>query len=90
MYYDANCLAATYIAFCRHYGEHDTEATTKRRNWNKEAIEQMVRDLAAPWQDLKCTLQKRLEEDSKLIEELMVWAIEHIGNAEHNLFPSHY
>ena len=58
-------------------------------NWNEEAIEQMTRDLAAPWQDLRSTLHRNLESYSVFVEELMDWVIEYLGEFESSLFSSH-
>jgi hypothetical protein len=85
--YDPNLLAATYSAFCRNFGDYNTEAVGEH-NWNEEAIERMVKDLAAPWQDLRSTLQRTLEDNNRLIEDLMNWAIEYLGKVEGKHFPS--
>lgn len=51
-------------------------------NWNEEAIEKMAQDLATPWSDLNINLQSTLEENRRLAEDLMSWAIEYLGKVE--------
>lgn len=77
---DANRTAATYAAFCRKYGNYKTTAAGSH-NWNEEAIERMVRDLAAPWQSLRSTLQNRHESIIIFVEELIDWAIQYLGTS---------
>jgi hypothetical protein len=89
MRYDTNSLTGTYSAFCRFYGYHNTEKAGTH-NWNEEAIEQMTRDLAVPWQNLRSTLQRNLENHTAIIEELMDWVIEYLGKADANLFSADY
>lgn len=72
-------LVASYSAFCRNYGDHCT-GTIGCRNWNEEAIGRMVRDLAAPWQSLRSTIQNRHGLTTVSVDGVMDWAIEYIGN----------
>lgn len=57
-------------------------------NWNERAIEQMVRDLAAPWRELKSMLQSSLERDTKFIGDLMDSSMEYAGNMAEFFFLS--
>lgn len=74
----SNCLAATYSAFCRNFGDYFTEKVG-RHNWNEEAIEQMARDLETPWETLKSTFSRDLEGRENRIQQLMDWVIEYLG-----------
>ena len=89
MHYDSNCFIETYSVFCRNFEDHTT-AAVGRHNWNEEAIKQMARDLAAPWQDLRSTLRSFLEDIDRLIEDLMDWAVDYLGKADVNLSRSDY
>ena len=53
-----------------------------KHNWNEEAINEMVRDLAAPWQNLESAFHSSMERDIEFIKALMDQAIEYIGKAE--------
>jgi hypothetical protein len=53
-------------------------------NWNEEAIEQMARDLGAPWETLKFTIYRDLEESKSRIQDLMDWAIEYLDTELHD------
>ena len=77
---DDNLTAASYAAFCRNYGDHNTPAVGSH-NWNEEAIERMIGDLAAPWQSLRSTLKNRHESTVLSIEDLMDWAIQYLGKS---------
>jgi len=59
-------------------------------NWNEEAIEQMASELATPWQDLRITLLRILDDNCNMIENLIDWAIEYLGNSKSIFFPSNY
>jgi len=50
----------------------------------------MSRDLAAPWQDLRSSLQRNLESQTIIIEELMDWVIEYLGKADRNISSADY
>jgi hypothetical protein len=76
-----NCIAVAYKYFCQHFGDHKTDLVGKH-NWNEEAINEMVSDLAAPWQNLESTFQSSLERDIEFIKVLMDQAIEYIGKTE--------
>jgi hypothetical protein len=45
----------------------------------------MVQDLATPWSELNISLQSTLEENRRLTEDVMSWAIEYLGKVEGNL-----
>ncbi|KAE9378390.1 hypothetical protein N431DRAFT_400024 [Stipitochalara longipes BDJ] len=76
---------STYSAFCRNYGYHETGAVG-RHNWNSDAIEQMVRDLATPWLELRSQLLISLERESQSIKDLMDDSMEYTDNQlEHSL-----
>jgi len=77
----SNCPAVTYKVFCQHFGDHCTPLVG-RHNWNEEAINQMTRDLATPWQNLKCTIQSSVVRDINLVEVLIDAAIEYIGKSD--------
>ena len=76
-----NCHAVTYKYFCQHFGNHNTDMVGKH-NWNEEAINEMVRDLAAPWQNLESAFHSSMERDIEFIKAPMDQAIEYIGKAE--------
>jgi hypothetical protein len=77
---NANDTTATYRAFCSNYGDHCTNAVGSH-NWNEEAIEKMIGSLAAPWQNLRLTLQNWHDNITASIEDLMDWAIQYLGNS---------
>jgi hypothetical protein len=57
-------------------------------NWNERAIEQMVRDLAAPWRELRSMLLSSLERDTKFIRDLMDSSMDYAGNKDEFFFLS--
>jgi hypothetical protein len=57
-------------------------------NWNERAIQQMVRDLAVPWQELRSMLESSLERDIKFIKDLMDSSMDYAGNMDQFLFLS--
>lgn len=63
--------AASYKACCARLGVYGSEAVGGNHNWNERAIQQMVRDLAIPWQELRSMLESSLERDIKFIRDLM-------------------
>ncbi|KAK2045699.1 hypothetical protein LZ31DRAFT_540968 [Colletotrichum somersetense] len=65
----------TYSAFCRQYGSHCTRAA-KRRDWNQEAIAKLVKDLGPRWNELCSSIEDKLEENSKLINNVLAQALE--------------
>jgi hypothetical protein len=75
---NTNRSAATYSAFCRSYGNGYTKKAGAH-NWNEEAIDKMVQDLAVPWENFCSTLQDRHESTSSSIEDLIDWAIDYIS-----------
>ena len=50
-----------------------------RHVWNKEAINKMIIDLAANWQNLTVTFQSDLELKVEYAESLMNQAIDRLG-----------
>ena len=75
---DANLAVATYSAFCRQYGYYNTQAVGFH-SWNEEAIEVMVGDLAASWQNFRSTLRSRHQSTKVSVEDLIDWAIQYLG-----------
>ena len=73
-----NNSVATYAAFCRHYGRHDTRAVGFH-DWNEEVIQGMVNDLTGPWQGLRSALLSRHMHVSNSIESSTDGAIEYLG-----------
>lgn len=75
-----NRSAASYAAFCRKYGDHETPAVGSH-NWNEEAMESMISDLETPWQNLLSTLQNRHRRTALLIENLIGWAVQYLSKS---------
>lgn len=75
---DANFGLATYIVFCGHNGNHSTEAVGAH-DWNGEAMASMVNDLIVPWRSLRSKLQVQYTSTAGSINEVMEWAIQHLG-----------
>jgi hypothetical protein len=75
-------FTGSYKACCRRYGRYGSEAVGGDHNWNERAIEKMVRDLAAPWQELRSMLQSSLERDTKFIRDLMDSSMDYAGNTD--------
>lgn len=71
-------LTGSYSAFCRNYGNHSTR-TVGYRNWNKEALSDMVEDLETPWQTLELSLQERQTQVVEFVETTTDTAIEKFG-----------
>ncbi|RKK77915.1 hypothetical protein BFJ69_g5912 [Fusarium oxysporum] len=49
---------SSYSAFCRNFGDYCTPAIGSR-NWNEEAMDEMVSDLGGPWEEMCGSLQER-------------------------------
>jgi hypothetical protein len=75
---DTYLIIATYRAFCLNYGDHYTKAV-QSHNWNEEAIDRMVRDLAIPWQSFRSTVQDLQNGTTRLIDESIEKAIQYLG-----------
>ncbi len=75
-------LTASYKACCVRYGKYGSEAVGGNHNWNERAIQQMVQDLAAPWQELRSMLESSLERDIKFIRDLMDSSIDYAGKMD--------
>ncbi|KAF2680709.1 hypothetical protein K458DRAFT_311139 [Lentithecium fluviatile CBS 122367] len=76
--------ANDYIAFCRHHGNHTTEATG-HRHWNEELIESMRLQLEKRW-DLFQTLVKKNEKElvdyvDQVFDELCAPLQEHLPSS---------
>ncbi|XP_014552738.1 hypothetical protein COCVIDRAFT_109543 [Bipolaris victoriae FI3] len=61
--------AATYSAFCRHKGDHSTQAVGYR-NWNDEAIACLKKDLNSAWEAFVGILKGKLKELTDDIKRL--------------------
>lgn len=68
----------TYAAFCRNKGNHTTPKVGPR-NWNKEAMREMVADLGQPWQNLRTESQSQQLEADQLIKTCFEEAISLLG-----------
>ncbi|KAK6073656.1 Nuclear GTPase SLIP-GC 3 [Seiridium cupressi] len=67
----------SYSAFCRKYGDYSTSAVGPR-NWNKEALESMERELSGPWRTVRLRVQGKQRSQERTIEQIMDWAIQHL------------
>ncbi|KAK7995518.1 hypothetical protein PG990_014291 [Apiospora arundinis] len=70
---------STYSAFCRNYGNHRTPAVGSR-DWNQEAIEAMVEDLAPLWLLFYFSVGESHEELISKVQEVMSWATDYLDN----------
>ncbi|KAL2127275.1 hypothetical protein VTI74DRAFT_10996 [Chaetomium olivicolor] len=68
---------ASYFAFCRNYGSHDT-LKVGPRDWNKEAIAVMSGDLSASWSDFEQNLGETLARIVVFCSATMDWASDHL------------
>ncbi|KAF9772316.1 hypothetical protein IL306_009980 [Fusarium sp. DS 682] len=68
----------------RKYGDYCTPAVGSR-NWNEEAIDGMVRDLAGPWEEMRDALQQRQSTVLENADTFTDTAIEKLGEIN-NLF----
>ncbi|KAF4962888.1 hypothetical protein FSARC_9044 [Fusarium sarcochroum] len=71
----------SYSAFCRKFGNHFTPAVGAH-NWNEEAMEEMVRDLESPWQELRAALQQRQDDLLSHVTIVTDTAIEQLETLE--------
>jgi len=71
-------LSASYAAFCRNYGDYDTDAVGPH-NWNEEALEAMTADLEPLWAELLSDIDSRQETATVLVEELFDSAPHDLG-----------
>ncbi|KAI0467376.1 hypothetical protein F4859DRAFT_494186 [Xylaria cf. heliscus] len=62
----------TYSAFCRNYGTHYTAAVGSR-SWNQEIIEEMIKDMDTPWDEVQMSLDKQGEDIIESIDGLFDW-----------------
>ena len=78
----ANMRTATYKAFCRHDGNHATQATgNKRINWNQEVIHGVAADLEDPWQAFLVGLEQRGQQLTEHIEAVRDNACRRLGES---------
>lgn len=77
---DDDSTTATYSAFCRQYGDYSTKAVGAR-NWNTEAMEAMVTDLAQPWDNLRSRLRNLNECTASSIQDLMNKEFQELGKS---------
>ncbi|WDK22112.1 hypothetical protein CGRA01v4_13402 [Colletotrichum graminicola] len=65
----------SYSAFCRQYGSYCTPAVG-RRDWNEEAIAELVKDLGPRWDKLCSSIEDELEENAELMDDVLARALE--------------
>ncbi|EWG45996.1 hypothetical protein FVEG_15903 [Fusarium verticillioides 7600] len=68
---------SSYSAFCRNFGDYCTPAIGSR-NWNEEAMDDMVTDLEGPWEDMCGTIQERQSSMLQNADEFADMAIERL------------
>ncbi|KAM7189178.1 hypothetical protein V8F33_010180 [Rhypophila sp. PSN 637] len=69
----------SYSAFCRHYGRFTTGVQGKDRDWNREAMEEMVRDIKPLWDVFQRSMGgARTSELLISMHEVMEWAREYL------------
>ncbi|KAG5757402.1 hypothetical protein H9Q70_000052 [Fusarium xylarioides] len=68
---------SSYSAFCRNYGDYCTPAIGSR-NWNEEAMDDMVTDLEGPWEGMCGALQERQSSMLENADEFADMAIEEL------------
>ncbi|KAF4944710.1 hypothetical protein FGADI_12485 [Fusarium gaditjirri] len=66
---------SSYSAFCRNFGDYCTPAIGSR-NWNEEAMDEMVTDLGRPWEEMCGALQERQSSMLENADEFADMAIE--------------
>jgi hypothetical protein len=69
---------ASYSAFCRNYGDHCTNKVGYR-NWNKEALEGMTRDLVQSWQMVRGHVRAKERNTAGLISQMTDWVVAYLG-----------
>ncbi|KAF5543358.1 hypothetical protein FNAPI_9680 [Fusarium napiforme] len=67
----------SYSAFCRNFGDYCTPAIGSR-NWNEEAMDDMVTDLEGPWEGMCGTIQERQSSMLENADEFADMAIERL------------
>ncbi|EXK95623.1 hypothetical protein FOQG_04173 [Fusarium oxysporum f. sp. raphani 54005] len=75
---------SSYSAFCRNFGDYCTPAIGSR-NWNEEAMDEMVSDLGGPWEEMCGSLQER---QSSILENADEFADMAIEKLEHDSVDS--
>ncbi|KAF5530041.1 hypothetical protein FMEXI_13782 [Fusarium mexicanum] len=68
---------SSYSAFCRNFGDYCTPAIGSR-NWNEEAMDDMVTDLEGPWEGMCGALQERQSSMLENADEFADVAIERL------------
>ncbi|KAF4497513.1 hypothetical protein FAGAP_6314 [Fusarium agapanthi] len=68
---------SSYSAFCRNFGDYCTPAIGSR-NWNEEAMDDMVTDLEGPWEGMCGALQERQSNMLENADEFADMAIERL------------
>ncbi|KAF5644498.1 hypothetical protein F52700_2498 [Fusarium sp. NRRL 52700] len=76
---------SSYSAFCRNFGDYCTPAIGSR-NWNEEAMDEMVGDLEGPWEEMCDALQERQSTMLENADEFTDTAIEKLD--EHDSVDS--
>ncbi|RKK14867.1 hypothetical protein BFJ65_g11416 [Fusarium oxysporum f. sp. cepae] len=66
---------SSYSAFCRNFGDYCTPAIGSR-NWNEEAMDEMVSDLGGPWEEMCGSLRERQSSMLENADEFADMAIE--------------
>ncbi|EMT69826.1 hypothetical protein FOC4_g10008261 [Fusarium odoratissimum] len=66
---------SSYSAFCRNFGDYCTPKIGSR-NWNEEAMDEMVSDLGGPWEEMCGSLQERQSSMLENADEFADMAIE--------------
>ncbi|KAM7213793.1 nuclear GTPase SLIP-GC 3, partial [Rhypophila decipiens] len=70
----------SYSAFCRHYGRFTKGVQGKDRDWNREAMEEMVRDIKPLWDVFERSMGgARTSELLISTHEVMKWAREYLA-----------
>ncbi|RKK60015.1 hypothetical protein BFJ67_g2349 [Fusarium oxysporum f. sp. cepae] len=75
---------SSYSAFCRNFGDYCTPAIGSR-NWNEEAMDEMVSDLGGPWEEMCGSLRER---QSSMLENADEFADMAIEKLEHDSVDS--
>ncbi|KAF5678788.1 hypothetical protein FCIRC_6403 [Fusarium circinatum] len=76
---------SSYSAFCRNFGDYCTPAIGSR-NWNEEAMDDMVTDLEGPWEGMCSALQERQSSMLENADEFADMAIDRLE--EHDSIDS--
>ncbi|KAG5821622.1 hypothetical protein H9Q71_000153 [Fusarium xylarioides] len=66
---------SSYSTFCRNYGDYCTPAIGSR-NWNEEAMDDMVADLEGPWEGMCGALQSSMLENADEFADMAIERLE--------------